>query len=613
MKKIIAFAMSALLAVSAVALPVSAQPAASVAGEIASMDWSQARPVSSEELAQVRANAAETKFPAPEAVVAPKMETDTLSVQGGISSTVIKEALSVAQEAAVNPELQVEMPVLAQITASMAILEHQEGYEYLVSDDNTTIGWQSSNVFDTLCASSEYHVRQRLAGKPETASEPLAIRTKDRTPCSLSPVAPIVDERRMDCIVLVEREGYEYRMNDGQWQSSGGFYSLTADTEYVLYQRIKETADEFASAPTELRVKTCAPLENTSYDNFDRLSKYIQANGFEDDLGTPSIAYSVEVDDNNTYYFVLSGRINTVLCNVFNVSEDPSYIAFDTTFLIPKYSHQLSMYPHSYLLLFHEGEWVEEVEASGPETNAADYTDFCFDTVNGSGAFLTNDSVASMLNSTVALLAGFCDELIYQELGFGLKGLGFISYEGYGELFCSGDIGFHVGTPVTIDYREPGCVINGREGNQHCSACGALLTVGANTPAKGAHQYDNGCDPDCNVCGELRCIQHIYSFACDVECDICGAARTEPLTDHSYGANQLCSKCGYGDLLVGDVSGDGKVNMGDVSRVYAHTTGKTPLTDPKALAAADTNGDGKINLGDTSRILSHVRGTKLLW
>ena len=79
MKKIIAFAMSALLAVSAVALPVSAQPAASVAGEIASMDWSQARPVSSEELAQVRANAAETKFPAPEAVVAPKMETDTLS------------------------------------------------------------------------------------------------------------------------------------------------------------------------------------------------------------------------------------------------------------------------------------------------------------------------------------------------------------------------------------------------------------------------------------------------------------------------------------------------------------------------------------------------------
>jgi hypothetical protein len=98
-----------------------------------------------------------------------------------------------------------------------------------------------------------------------------------------------------------------------------------------------------------------------------------------------------------------------------------------------------------------------------------------------------------------------------------------------------------------------------------------------------------------------------------VECDICGAARTEPLTDHSYGANQLCSKCGYGDLLVGDVSGDGKVNMGDVSRVYAHTTGKTLLTDPKALAAADTNGDGKINLGDTSRILAHVRGTKLLW
>ena len=50
MKKIIAFAMSALLAVSSVALPVSAQPAVPVISEVLT---SPARAVTAEELAQL--------------------------------------------------------------------------------------------------------------------------------------------------------------------------------------------------------------------------------------------------------------------------------------------------------------------------------------------------------------------------------------------------------------------------------------------------------------------------------------------------------------------------------------------------------------------------------
>jgi hypothetical protein len=51
---------------------------------------------------------------------------------------------------------------------------------------------------------------------------------------------------------------------------------------------------------------------------------------------------------------------------------------------------------------------------------------------------------------------------------------------------------------------------------------------------------------------------------------------------------------------LGDITGDGKLNIGDVARIYAHIKGGTKLTD-YALACADMNGDGKINIGDTGR------------
>lgn len=63
-----------------------------------------------------------------------------------------------------------------------------------------------------------------------------------------------------------------------------------------------------------------------------------------------------------------------------------------------------------------------------------------------------------------------------------------------------------------------------------------------------------------------------------------------------------------GDVMKGDVNGDGKVNTMDVSRLYAHVRGTNPLSDEQ-LANADVNGDGKINTMDVSRLYAHVRGT----
>jgi hypothetical protein len=61
------------------------------------------------------------------------------------------------------------------------------------------------------------------------------------------------------------------------------------------------------------------------------------------------------------------------------------------------------------------------------------------------------------------------------------------------------------------------------------------------------------------------------------------------------------------------VTGDGKVNMGDAARLYAHIRGTSLITAPAILAVADTSGDGKLNLGDTARILAHAKGKNPLF
>ena len=63
---------------------------------------------------------------------------------------------------------------------------------------------------------------------------------------------------------------------------------------------------------------------------------------------------------------------------------------------------------------------------------------------------------------------------------------------------------------------------------------------------------------------------------------------------------------------IGDVTGDGKVNMADVARAFAHVRGKNLITDDYTLHCADSTGDGKINMADIAKIFAHVRGkTKL--
>lgn len=59
--------------------------------------------------------------------------------------------------------------------------------------------------------------------------------------------------------------------------------------------------------------------------------------------------------------------------------------------------------------------------------------------------------------------------------------------------------------------------------------------------------------------------------------------------------------------LQGDISGDGKINVGDTAKCYSHVRKTNVLADAYAQACADMNGDGRINVGDTAKIYGIVR------
>ena len=58
----------------------------------------------------------------------------------------------------------------------------------------------------------------------------------------------------------------------------------------------------------------------------------------------------------------------------------------------------------------------------------------------------------------------------------------------------------------------------------------------------------------------------------------------------------------------GDVTLDGRLNVSDVSKLYAHNRGTNLLQDAYALLCADLTGDGIVNIADVGKLYGKVRG-----
>ena len=83
--------------------------------------------------------------------------------------------------------------------------------------------------------------------------------------------------------------------------------------------------------------------------------------------------------------------------------------------------------------------------------------------------------------------------------------------------------------------------------------------------------------------------------------------RTYDISVNSEAVQQDVKIC-----LLGDVDGNGSVNMVDYIRVRQHAQSVSFLTD-YALACADVNDDGKVNMVDYIKVRQHAQSIAMLW
>lgn len=65
--------------------------------------------------------------------------------------------------------------------------------------------------------------------------------------------------------------------------------------------------------------------------------------------------------------------------------------------------------------------------------------------------------------------------------------------------------------------------------------------------------------------------------------------------------------------LLTDLNSDGKVDIADTARLYAHVRGTNLLTDEDVLRHCDVSGDGTVDIIDVAKLHAHVKGTVKLY
>lgn len=81
-----------------------------------------------------------------------------------------------------------------------------------------------------------------------------------------------------------------------------------------------------------------------------------------------------------------------------------------------------------------------------------------------------------------------------------------------------------------------------KNGHKYDNVCDSDCNICGNV--RKAHRYDNDCDTTCNSCGSTRTTSHIYDNDCDSSCNICGSARS---TSHIYdnACDSKCNRCSF--------------------------------------------------------------------
>ena len=429
-------------------------------------------------------------------------------------------------------------PVLVEATQTTVKLQQYNAYEY--SKDG--VNWQTSSLFDGLALNTTYTFYQRVKETDSTyASEksaPKTIKTLSKTACPNVAVKPIVSKLDYNTfeVSLLERDGYEYRIDDGEWQLSPVF-SVILGNSHTFSQRIKETSAHTASAASEsITVKFDLNLSTTLC--YKELADYIETNGTTLSNGNKrvlgvisSTVIYLEKTPSGIYCSMNhstsgSGSISMKYDFGFNLIPETKYIDADMT---------VRVYNNKNLLT--TGEYSSRIDRSTLLPTTEIFVDGCE----------VGSSMYSIFKADLDLLCLCLNKYLYDKIGHTIGGVGFLDYittNNDRQWYCDPSSNHHIGKTVLMYNYPATCETAGYTGDYCCSGCGSVITKGAVIPSLGGHKYESDCDEQCNSCGYRRDITHTYTNDCDDTCNVCGTKR---MVCHIYDddCDEICNVCGF--------------------------------------------------------------------
>ena len=232
----------------------------------------------------------------------------------------------------------------------------------------------------------------------------------------------------------------------------------------------------------------------TAAENFDKLVEYIEENGEYNKGGGKEI----RIDRDGSIYIIRP--TDTGIEFLYQDEEQPG-ISFRmmTYFTLERSSKEIevsatAMYSNAPSF---DAAFGSKIIDRSTFSSSKEYNVSC----EGTTGIITDDMYSQLFTASLQLLCKASDTIIYSHLGFGLKGLGFVSYsDGLGSTACDPLASYHTGDTETRNAVEATCAEDGYTGDTYCACCGEKLSNGDVISSEAISHKDDNNDGKCDVC-----------------------------------------------------------------------------------------------------------------